>query len=116
MKLSYEDHESITVLTMSGSLTHDQVDACRRACQERFDAGIKDIVLDMEHVELVDSAGLELLLYLIDELSNWAGQLKLVNPDEVVRKILHVTRLEQRFDIHASVESAATSLRKRGAA
>jgi anti-sigma B factor antagonist len=111
MKLSYEDHAVITVLTVSGDLTADQADGFRRACQERFEAGIRDIVLDMEHLTLLDSAGLELLLWLIDELGDHSGRLRLVNPDETVRKILQITRLERRFDIHETIEAAAKSLR-----
>ena len=49
MKLSYEDHDAITVLTVSGELTADSADAFRRTCQDRFDAGICDVVLDLEH-------------------------------------------------------------------
>ena len=111
MKLSYEDHDTITVLTVSGDLTTDQVDAFRRACQDRFFAGIRDVVLDIEHMTFVDSAGLETLLWAIEETAERSGQVRLVKPDDIVRKILEITRLEKRFDIHDSIESAAKSLR-----
>ena len=78
MKLSYEDHDAISVLTLSGSLTSDQADAFRRACRDRFEHGIRDVVLDVQYLETVDSAGLELLLWLLDEVSGRAGQLRLV--------------------------------------
>jgi anti-sigma B factor antagonist len=111
MKLSYEDHAAITVLTVSGELTSDQADAFRRACEDRFEAGIRDVVMNLEHLALVDSAGLELMLWLIDETSRRHGQLRLVKPDPAVRKVLEITRLERRFSVHESVESAAKSLR-----
>lgn len=111
MKLSYEDHRSISVITISGELTADQVDTFRRSCQERFTNGITDIVLDLEYLTFVDSAGLESLLWIIDEGSARGGQLRLVKPDPTVRKILEISRLERRFNIHESIESAAKSLR-----
>lgn len=111
MKLSYEDHDTITVLTVSGELTADSADAFRRTCQERFDAGIRDIVVDLEHLKLIDSAGLELLLWIIDEAADRSGQCRLVNPDETVRKIFEVTRLDRRFAVHETIEAAAKSLR-----
>lgn len=111
MKLSYEDHTTVTVLTISGELTTDQGDAFRRACQERMNSGIRDVVLDMEYLTLIDSAGLELLLWLLDEAGERNGQLRLVKPDETVRKIFQLTRLDRRFNIHDSIESAAKSLR-----
>ncbi len=111
MKLSYEDHDTITVLTVSGELTADSADAFRRTCQDRFDAGIRDIVVDLEHLKLIDSAGLELLLWIVDETAERKGQCRLVNPDETVRKIFEVTRLDRRFAVHETVETAAKSLR-----
>jgi anti-anti-sigma factor len=111
LKLSYEDHSTVTVLTISGELTADQGDAFRRACQDRLASGIRDVVLDMEYLTLIDSAGLELLLWLVDELADRNGQIRLVKPDETIRKILRLTRLDRRFNIHDSVESAAKSLR-----
>lgn len=111
MKLSYEDHRQVTVVTLSGELTADQVDAFRRSCQDRFGAGIRDVVLNLEHLSFVDSAGLETLLWIIDEASERGGQLRLVKPDPTIRKILEASRLDRRFNIHESIESAAKSLR-----
>jgi anti-sigma B factor antagonist len=111
MKLSYEDHHLITVLTLSGELTSDQGDAFRRACQERFSAGIRDVVLNLEHLKAIDSAGLEMLLWLVDQTANHHGQVRLVNPEQAVRTILYLTRLDRRFAICDSVELAARSLR-----
>lgn len=111
MKFSYEDHGSTSVLTLSGELMADQADQFRRACQDRFEAGTRDIVLDLEHLTLIDSVGLELLLWLMDEVSERRGQLRLVSPEEVVCKIFEITRLERRFNVHETIEAAAKSLR-----
>ncbi len=111
MKFSYEDHGQVTVLTISGELTADEADAFRRSCQERFAAGVKDVVLDLEHLVLIDSSGLEQLLWLMEELADINGQLRLVNPDDTIAKILEITRLDRRFNIHGTIESAAKSLR-----
>ncbi len=111
MKLSYEDHDTITVLKLSGDLTADQIDPFRRSCQERFEAGIQHVVLDLEHTTFIDSAGLEALLWIIDEASSRGGQLRIVNPNPTVSKILEVSRLDRRFNVHDTIESAAKSLR-----
>lgn len=111
MKLSYEDHGSTAVLTLSGELTADQADGFRRSCHERFEAGIRDFVLDLEHLTLIDSAGLEAMLWLLEESGEQGGQIRLVRPDDTIEKILEVTRLDRRFDVHDSTESAARSLR-----
>ena len=106
MKLSYEDHDTITVLKISGDLTADQVDPFRRSCLDRFEAGIRHVVLNMEHLTFIDSAGLEVLLWVIDAAAERGGQLRLIRPDHTVSKILEISRLDRRFDIHDSIESA----------
>ncbi len=111
MKLSYEDHDTITVLTLSGDLSVDQVDAFRRSCQDRLDAGIRHVVLDLEHLTFIDSAGLEALLWVIDVTAERGGQVRVVKPDPTVSKILKISRLDRRFNIHDTIESAAKSLR-----
>lgn len=111
MKVSFEDHDQITVLTMSGALTADQQDSFRRVCEERFDAGIRDVVLDIEHLGRVDSIGLEMMLWLQDEVVTRFGRLKLVKPDDLMMMTLRATRLDRRFDVHDTVEAAAKSLR-----
>ncbi len=111
MKLSYEDHDPVSVLTVSGELTVDHTDSFRRSCLDRFAAGIRHVVVDMEHLTFIDSAGLEALLWLIETVAEQDGQLRLVKPDETVGKILEITRLDRRFNIHESIEAAAKSLR-----
>jgi anti-sigma B factor antagonist len=111
MKLSYEDHGPTTVLCASGELTADQTDAFRRSCMDRFAAGTRNVVLDLEHLALIDSAGLEILLWLMEEAGDRGGQLRLVRPDETIRRILYITRLDRRFEVHTTIESAAKSLR-----
>ena len=111
MKLSYEDFDVVTVLTVSGELTADHVDTFRRSCQDRMATGVRDFVLDLEYVTIIDSAGLELLLWLVEEASQHNGQLRLVSPDATVRKVFEITRLDRRFDFHDTVEAAAKSLR-----
>jgi anti-anti-sigma factor len=111
MKLSYEDHDTITVLKISGDLTADQVDAFRRSCLDRFEAGIQHVVLNMEHMSFIDSAGLEALLWILETAGEQGGQLRLVRPDPIVDKILEISRLDKRFNIHDTIESAAKSLR-----
>lgn len=111
MKLSYEDHGIISVVTVSGELTVDQADAFRRSVNERFNAGVRDVVLNIEHLTLIDSAGLELLLWLLDEVAERSGQVRLVKPDDMVRKVLELTRLDRRFNVHETLESAGKSLR-----
>ena len=73
---------------------------------------MRDFVLNLEYLTFVDSAGLETLLWILDEACGARrpgppGS----SPTPTVGKILEISRLERRFNIHESIESAAKSLR-----
>lgn len=111
MKISFQDHGRASVLTMSGEYTHEDTERFSRIVSERIDAGVKDVVLDCEHLEFVDSEGLESWIRLRERLGLHQGQIRLVKPDDNVTKILEITRLDKSFQSHDSVESAMRSLR-----
>ena len=110
MKISYEDHDTTSVITVSGEMTGDHAQTFRRVCEERLQVGIKSVVLDLEYVTLIDSLGLEVLLWLIEAASEGGGHVRLVRVDPTVRKIMEITRLERRFSMYDTIESAAKSL------
>lgn len=101
----------MTVLTLSGEYSQEDVDRFQRLTMERFAANIKDVVLDCEHLEFVDSAGLESWLRLMDQTKDRRGQLRLVKLDATVSKILEITGLDRTLQAHDSVEAAVRSLR-----
>lgn len=111
MKISSQDYEHICVLTLSGDYTSDDVEQFKRIVSERRSAGVRDILLECSALEFVDSLGLESWLRLQELLGQGGGQVRLINPDETVRTILRMTRLNLAFESHPSVESAVKSLR-----
>jgi len=111
VKYSHQDHGRVTVMTLSGEYTSEDVDRFQRLIAERFASSIKDVVLDCEHLEFVDSAGLESWLRLVQQTADRRGQLRLVKVDSTVAKILEITRLNRTLQTHDTVEAAVRSLR-----
>lgn len=111
MKISHQDYETVGVLTLSGDYTADDIEQFKRVATERRTAGVRHILVDCENLEFVDSAGLESWLRLQESLGESGGQFRLLRPDEVVRKILNLTRLDLAFEIHPTLESAVRSMR-----
>ncbi len=111
MKISHQDYGTVSVLTLSGEYTADDVDRFTRTVAERLATQVKDVVLDCEHLEFVDSAGLESWLRAVDQTAERRGQVRLVKVDATVAKILEITRLDRTFETHDSLEAAVRSLR-----
>lgn len=67
------------------------------------------IVLDLEKVSLIDSAGLELLLDYQDACAARGGSMKLSGPSPLCSDILSVTDVSSRFEMHHDTLSAVGS-------
>jgi len=111
MKVSYQDFEHITVLTLSGEYTAEDVDHFNRVASDRLSQRARHVVVDCEHLEFVDSGGLESWLRLQERLGAQGGQLRLVKTDDTIKTILRLTRLEPALESHDSLEQAVRSLR-----
>ena len=107
MNVTAESYGQAVVLNCKGELTADSLEAFRHAVEHQLrEPQVRDLVLNFEEVPFVDSAALEYLLDLQEQLAERMGQVKLAKLDENVAKILEITRLEglfERFDDLAEV-------------
>jgi len=111
VKVSTQDFEHISVLKLSGEYTADDVEAFKRVARDRMDKSARHMVVDCEHLEFIDSAGLESLVKLQESLGASGGQLRLAKTDDTLDTILRLTRLSLAFESHDSIENAVRSLR-----
>jgi anti-sigma B factor antagonist len=68
-----------------------------------------DVVLQLDHVEFVDSSGLGALVRLMQAARSKGGDLKLTGLPPNVRKMLQLTSLLSQFETYDSVEEAITA-------
>jgi anti-sigma B factor antagonist len=69
------------------------------------------VVLDIDAVESLDSAGLTALVDVQDRLRAEAGDLRIAVSNSVNRKILEITRLDQHLEVFDTVIDAVRSFR-----
>ena len=67
------------------------------------------VIVDLDSVETLDSAGLAALLDIQGNLQQSRGELKLIVANSVNRKILEITRLDQHLEVFDSVIEAVKS-------
>ncbi len=112
MNITAESYGHAVILNLKGDLTEDSLRALMQVIDHHLaDSHLVDVILNMEQVPFVDSAGLECLLDLQDRLTQKFGQVKLVGCDENVRKILEITRLTPGFEILKDVAEAVKAIR-----
>jgi len=109
MQLNTEVFGDVAVAHAPQEISEAQVDALKLAFQSVPRASI---VLDLEGTEMLDSAGLELLLDLQDALRERGGELKIATSNHVNRKILEITRLDREFEVFDAVLDALKSFHR----
>lgn len=78
--------------------------------------GTPNIVVNLEGVDHIDSAGLGMLVGLLVSARNRSGDLKLASPRKRVTDLLRRTHLDTIFRVYASNEEAVAAFGKRRAA
>lgn len=111
MNITAESYGRTALLHLKGELTEDSLVAFKQSVDHNL-AGkdVIDLALNVEAVPFMDSICLEYLLDLQDKLAERLGQVKLVKPDENLRKILEITRLDSSFEIYDDVTAAVRTL------
>jgi len=64
------------------------------------------LILDLEHVDFIDSSGLSVLVSTLKSAQAEEGNVILLNPSDGVRSLIELTRLHQVFEIFEDKEAA----------
>ena len=100
---------AISVISGSVPITAEHLGALSSMLEECLGDGQPKAVLDMQDVPLLDSAGLEMLLDVLENFEQRAGTLKLAAPNALSRDILSITGVGNHFEIHREVKAAIGS-------
>ena len=77
--------------------------------------GQRNIILNLKDVSYIDSSGIGELVASVTTLRNQGGDMKVVNPNLVVQKLLRVTRLDPLvIEVKADEDSALAAFAPKG--
>jgi len=116
----------ITVLHMDGRINLGNIDVLEKAAQEAYDAGARDVLLDLDNVPSLTSAGLRSIHWIYkmvsqasasDELvqdapaasaaqKSKSPHVKLFTTSPHVLKVLHVAGFDLYIDIYQDINEA----------
>jgi len=112
MSVKIEEYDTVCVMEIDGDFSTDNAQAVRTAFDQRTEnRRIVDFVMDLTKCQFIDSEGLETLLAMKRRCEDMFGQVKLANVDDSCRTILHITRLEPRFELHDDLHAAMKTIR-----
>ena len=99
-KIQVRESAHVTVVDIRGRIVlGNETGALRAEIRKLVEQGKKKIVLNLEGVDYLDSAGVGELVGSYTTAKNAGGEIKLANLTPKVHDILHVTKLYTVFDI-----------------
>jgi anti-sigma B factor antagonist len=110
MKVNIRQEGEVSVVDLSGKITIGEGDVVlREKVQDLLDFDQKKIVLNLEKVSYMDSAGIGELVACYKRAKEKDGTVKLLNPSGKVYDLLQLTKLEDVFDTFKNEQEAINS-------
>jgi anti-sigma B factor antagonist len=111
MALDFAEHqrEGVDILALKGRITVGEVTPVRDKITALVAAGKTQIVLDLHHVDYIDSTGLGNLVISYTQVKKAGGALKLLNLNKRNVELLALTRLHTIFEVFGEETDAVNS-------
>ena len=105
--LTIEQREDFVLLAPSGELDISTGMRFEEELQRVEAGGPERIVVDLRQLEFMDSTGIRILIGADSRARDARRRLQLIRGNEMLQRVLHVTRLDERFEI---VETGAYAI------
>ena len=110
--VKFRQLDDVIILDISGRITLGEGTITIRDClQKLLSRGERKFVMNLEHVDYVDSAGLGELITSFTIVRAQGGQLKLLKLTHRIHDLLQITKLLTVFDAFDSETEAIKSMR-----
>jgi anti-sigma B factor antagonist len=109
LEIRESEREGVMILSLKGRLAVGESGSIRDKITELAAAGHKNVILDLKHVDYVDSTGLGSMVICFTSLKKQGGALKLVNPNKRNIELLLLTKLHTVFEVYTEVQDAVNS-------
>jgi len=108
MLVNCSRNNGVGIFQIERALTAATVDAFREQVStwQEAESDVKNYVIDMEHVEFMDSAGLGTLIVLLKRATECGGDLKIAALQKKPRMVFEITRAYKVFEIFETVDDA----------
>ena len=80
--------------------------------EQHIDKGSNRFIVDMSHINVINSIGLNLLIGALKKCEQSGGAMTVAGPSKSVLKLLEITKLRKRFSVSTSLEEALKYIRK----
>jgi anti-anti-sigma factor len=113
----FEIEPDITVVSCAGRFTlGTQLRLTEAMINTLLQNGVRKLVVDLTHTEVVDSAGLGVLIHIFGELEQLGGVMRVAGANDRVGNIFRVTHTNGILTLDADLMSSIKRLKTNGEA
>jgi len=114
MQINKREKNSVVIFDIDGEIKRSDITdiTLHQLVKDQLDVGKKQILLNFEKVEFIDSFGVGEILASYISTHNLGGKLKLARISKKLFLIFQVTMLTKVLDIHEEEDSALQSFLK----
>ncbi len=110
LEIHKRDREGITILDLKGRLVVGEPSLkLRETLTEETAAGGRRVILNLEHIEYIDSTGLGSMVICFTSLQKVGGALKLMKLNRRNIELLVLTKLSTVFEVFQDEQDAVNS-------
>jgi anti-sigma B factor antagonist len=109
MEIIVEQQDRVTIVKVTGFVDAVTASTLAEALAGQLQAGNACLVVDLEQVEYMSSAGLRVLLGTLKDARRQGGDLRVANAKGEVRQILEMSGFTNVVPIHSTLADAVCS-------
>ncbi|HKB67838.1 MAG TPA: STAS domain-containing protein [Pyrinomonadaceae bacterium] len=113
LKVLPRNSGTAVIFYLQGQIVNGETDILKNAVA--FQPNVSAVILDLAGVNLVDAAGLGVMLELREQAKSRGIRFELMNLNKWVRYVLELSRLDSVFEMRSEVECLPTVARNHGA-
>jgi anti-anti-sigma factor len=91
MNITTKDVNEVTVVAVEGELDLDASQEAEKQLTKLREDGVKKMLIDLQKLEFISSAGLRVLLATAQEIKAAGGDLRVCNLNETVKEVFDIS-------------------------
>ena len=105
-----EHNDQTQVLQVQSLLNEYDNKSIMQEVERKISNGWKNFVLDLSKMDIMNSVGLNFLIFMMKKSKSSGGRFAVANASESIVKLLEVTKLKSFFQLAPSVDDAMKNL------
>jgi anti-anti-sigma factor len=106
LQINEREQAGVLLVTLSGSLDTDTADTFDRQLSAQIERGHRKVLVDLQGVEYISSAGIGVLVGILNQLEDHGGALKLLHVSPKIARILSMLSLLELFQSFSDLDEA----------